>query len=48
MYENLPFFLRRAVLENNKKTLKLGDKYSATTIESYSSGKNSGRSASAT
>lgn len=48
MYDNLPFFLRRAEYKRNEKELILGNKLNASKIIAQTTGRSSGRSHAAT
>jgi len=48
MYNQLPFFLRRAIDKNNEKELILGNKLNSSKIIVQTTGKSSGRSHAAT
>jgi len=48
MYDSLPFFLRRSCLKRNEKQLILGNNRNSSKINAQTSGRQSGRSQSAT
>jgi len=48
MYDNLPFFLRRAEYKRNEKELVLGSRLNASKIIAQTTGRSSGRSHAAT
>jgi hypothetical protein len=48
MYDSLPFFLKRTEMKRNEKQLILGNKRNASKINAQTSGRQSGRSQSAT